>query len=84
MNTHIKKSKDEAATHYSQSPLWSYGGEDKPRSWIVFVIIALLFGSAAYLLAAEPAAAVPSYHVSELPSLGGTNSGGSDSLIQRE
>lgn len=60
------------------SPLVNYSVEDGPKAWVVLIIIAILFGGAAYLFAAEPAAQGqgPRYKITNLPSLGGLSSGG--------
>jgi probable HAF family extracellular repeat protein len=62
----------------AHSPLLNYSVDDGPKAWIIFVIIAILFGGAAFLFAGEPAATGqgPRYDVSNLPSLGGTVSRG--------
>ncbi len=62
----------------AQSPLLNYAVDDGHKAWLVLVIIAILFGGAAYLLAAEPVpqATGPRYNITNLPSLGGTSSQG--------
>lgn len=62
----------------AKAPSLNYTVKDRSSVWIVVVIIAMLFGGAAYLLAQEPAAQGqgPRYAVTDLRSLGGTNSGG--------
>jgi hypothetical protein len=48
-------------------------GRRRPKAWLIFVVIALLFGGVAYLFAAEPVTQGqgPRYHVTTLRSLGG-------------
>jgi hypothetical protein len=61
----------------THSPLLNYAAEERPKAWILLLIIAILFGGAAYLLAEEPATNADhrQYNVSPLPSVG-TKSGG--------
>ncbi|HEX8077653.1 MAG TPA: hypothetical protein VF511_07550 [Chthoniobacterales bacterium] len=66
----------------SHSPrITHYPADDGYRSWIVFaIVIAVAVAGAAFALAAEPAVQTQPkfdrYEVSDLPSLGGTNSRG--------
>jgi probable HAF family extracellular repeat protein len=78
---HIASSEQSSANSpgaRAPSPLLNYAVEDRPKAWVLVLIIAILFGGAAYLFAAEPSAqaAPQQYNVTELPSLGGTSSGG--------
>src|SRR5437899_12011710 len=55
-----------------------YAVNDGYRSWILLLIILVALGGAALVFAqnAKAQAKVTQYHVSTLPSLGGTSSGG--------
>lgn len=57
-----------------------YPTDDGHRPWLVFLIVAIVVGCAAFALAGDPPAekqpSFDAYRVSDLPSLGGTNSRG--------
>lgn len=60
----------------SHSPnITHYAADDGYRAWIVFAIIVVAIAGAAFALAADPPS-FDNYQVTDLPSLGGTNSRG--------
>ncbi|MBA3963563.1 MAG: hypothetical protein H0X40_16915 [Chthoniobacterales bacterium] len=77
MNT-TKQNRISNVSEAASTSLRAYAANDGYKSWVLIVIILLALGGVAAIFAQSPGApgGVPSYQITNLASLGGTNAGG--------